>query len=638
MRLKMTTLLAASLVVGTVLFGMGVAQEYIESPYDAAKVAAGELPPLGERLPDTPMVYPVTQEIGEHGGQFNVFALDNFPWNALTEEPARGPLALLMTQDNDFIPDIVLDYKQSDDNTSFELYLRPGMKWSNGDDFTSEDFTFKREYLSDDGWQKHLYPEGSTVEAPDDHTVIINFPGPRPRALLDMIHWRGGEWTLFNPSNYLKTWHPDFNENAEAVAKEEGFASWEEAFKWHYYWRPLNDANKPTSQQWKPLTFTTTAKLYERNPFFHQVDAAGQQLPYVDTVLSTIVDPETFNLKVVSGEADLAYLRTSFDNYTLYMENKEEAGYEVNLIPQFTSSEVTYYPNQSHPDPVKKALFTNANFRRALSVAIDRNEINEILFNGFAVPQQWSVTSMASIYEEEWGTAYAQYDPDLANELLDGLGLTRRNAQGTRIQLDGKPLTIVVEFVEGSFAGAALKTHELVKEYWSDIGVQSEIRPVGIAASATRAIEMNWDVWAQREPNGEMYGTVISEDTIGFRNEHWERWREATYALAAGTKTLDDYGGEMPGEEPPPEINWLLDVRLELMDSVFGSEEYTRLGKQYYQFLSDNTYAIGTVGELPMVFLAKPNIGNLPTELPPWIEWGGDLNHYSNQWFIRSGN
>ncbi|MCH2668176.1 MAG: ABC transporter substrate-binding protein, partial [Deinococcales bacterium] len=202
----MTTLLAASLVVGTVFFGMGVAQEYIESPYDAAKVAAGELPPLGERLPDTPMVYPVTQEIGEHGGQFNVFALDNFPWNALTEEPARGPLALLMTQDNDFIPDIVLDYKQSDDNTSFELYLRPGMKWSNGDDFTSEDFTFKREYLSDDGWQKHLYPEGSTVEAPDDHTVIINFPGPRPRALLDMIHWRGGEWTLFNPSNYLKPW------------------------------------------------------------------------------------------------------------------------------------------------------------------------------------------------------------------------------------------------------------------------------------------------------------------------------------------------------------------------------------------------------------------------------------------------
>ena len=150
------------------------------------------------------------------------------------------------------------------------------------------------------------------------------------------------------------------------------------------------------------------------------MDAAGQQLPYVDTVLSTIVDPETFNLKVVSGEADLAYLRTSFDNYTLYMENKEQAGYEVNLIPQFTSSEVTYYPNQSHPDPVKKALFTNANFRRALSVAIDRDEINEVLYAGVAVPQQWSVTSMASIYEEEWGTAYAQYDPDLANELLDG--------------------------------------------------------------------------------------------------------------------------------------------------------------------------------------------------------------------------
>ena len=58
----------------------------------------------------------------------------------------------------------------------------------------------------------------------------------------------------------------------------------------------------------------------------------------------------------------------------------------------------------------------------------------------------------------------------------------------------------------------------------------------------------------------------------------------------------------------------------------------------FYRELADQVYAIGTVGQNPLVFIARPNIGNLPTELPPWVEWGGDLNHYSNQWFFRPDN
>ncbi len=636
MRRTLPAAAAILLLVVGLLATTAMAQPYTQSPYLDARVASGELPALEDRLPDQPMVYPVTQEIGVHGGQFNVFAIDNFPWNALTEEPARGPLALLMTQDSDFIPDIVLDFEQSEDFRTFTLNLRPGMQWSNGDPFTSEDFTFKRIFMIDDGWNENLYPPAATVEAPDEHTVIIDWGDARPRALLDMIHWRGGEWTLFNPSNYLKTWHPEFNEDAEAVAMEEGFETWEEAFRWHYYWRPLNDANKPTTQQWMPLQFTTTARLYERNPYFHQVDAAGQQLPYVDTVLSQIVDPEAFNLKVISGEADLAYLRTNMENFTLYKENEEAGNYVVNLLPSFTSAEVVYYLNQTHPDPVKHALFTTADFRRALSVAIDREEINDLLFSGFAQPQQWSITSFASIYEPEWGTAWAQFDPELANSMLDELGLSERNSAGIRLMSDGNPLTIIVEFVEGSFSGPAGSVHELVKEYWAGIGVNMEIRTWGTGPWPVRAQSMEWDAHARREPNGEIYGTVLSEDTIGFINEPWEIYRAARADIEAGRKTLDDFeGGVLPGNEPPPEIDALLDIREELVRTVFGSEEYVFFAKAYYQEVSDNTYAIGTVGQLPLVFISRPNIGNLPTELPPWIEWGGDLNHYSNQWYIR---
>ena len=611
---------------------------YTQSPFFDDLVASGALPPLEERLPETPMVYPVISEVGVYGGTFNVFALDNFPWNALTEEPARGPFILLMTQDGEFVPDIALDYDLADDFKSVTITLRPGMKWSNGDPFTTEDLRFKFDEMGpngiDDGWQTM---QADAIEVIDDYTITYFWDEPRPRNKLDMVHWRGGEWTVFNPSNWLKTWHIDYNEDAEALAMEEGFETWDEAFKWHMSWEPLNDTDKPTTQPWEPTEFSTIARLYERNPYFHQVDAAGQQLPYVDRVLSQIVDPESFNLKVVSGEADLAYLRTSMENFTLYKENEATGDYQVNLLPSFTSGEVVYYLNQTHPDPVKAELFTNADFRRALSIAIDREEINDLLFNSLAKPQQFSITAFASVYEEEWGTAWAQFDPEQANAMLDALGLTERNSAGIRLMSDGNPLTIVVEFVEGSFSGPAVSVHELVKEYWADVGITMEIKTWSVGPWPARAQSMEWDAHARREPNGEMYGTVLSEDTIGFINEPWEIYRRARADVEAGRKTLADFeGGVLPGNEPPPEIDALLDIREDLERTVFGSEDYVRLAKAYYQELADNTYAIGTVGELPLVFIARPNIGNLPQQLPPWIEWGGDLNHYSNQWYFRA--
>ncbi len=636
MRRTLQAAAAILLLVVGLLATTAMAQPYTQSPYLDARVASGELPPLEDRLPDQPMAYPVVDEIGVHGGQFNVFAIDNFPWNALTEEPARGPLALLMTEDSQFVPDIVLDFEQSEDFRTFTLNLRPGMKWSNGDAFTSEDFTFKRIYMIDDGWNENLYPAAATVAAPDEHTVIIDWGDARPRALLDMIHWRGGEWTLFNPSNYLKTWHAEFNEDAEAVAMEEGFETWEEAFRWHYYWRPLNDANKPTTQQWMPLEFTTTARLYERNPYFHQVDAAGQQLPYVDTVLSQIVDPEAFNLKVVAGEADLAYLRTNVENFTLFKENEAAGNYVVNLIPSFQNGAVVYYFNQSHPDPTKAALFTDANFRRAMSVAINRDEINELIFQGFSKPLQFTITEYATFYQSEWGETWAQFDPDLANSMLDDLGLTERNNAGIRLMADGNPLSIVVEYVEGSFSGSGTSVQELVQEYWADVGVELNIRVWPVGPWPVRAQSMEWDLHSRVENNGEMYGTVLSEDTIGFVNEPWEIFRAARADVAAGRKALADFeGGVLPGNEPPPEIDALLDIREDLVRTVFGSADYERLATAYYQQLADNTYAIGTVGQTPLVFISRPNIGNLPQVFPPWIEWGGDLNHYSNQWYFK---
>ena len=300
------TLQAASailiMIVGLLAATATAQGMYTQSPFLDAMVADGTLPPVDERLPLQPMVYEYASEVGTYGGQFNVFSLANHPWNDLTEEPARGPFILLLTEDGEFVPDVALEYSMDENFEVVTIKLREGMQWSNGDPFTSEDFKFKLEYMGEQGWNSEFGTADAFVEAPDPYTVIIHQGESRPRTWLNMVHWRGGEWTMFNPSAYLKRWHPEFTDDAELVAIEEGFQTWEEAFNWHSYWNPLNDVNKPTTQMWDPEELSSTGRLYHRNPYFHQVDTAGQQLPYVDTVLSQLVDPETYQLKIIAGK------------------------------------------------------------------------------------------------------------------------------------------------------------------------------------------------------------------------------------------------------------------------------------------------------------------------------------------------
>ena len=630
-------------MVAGLLAGTAMAQPYTQSPYLDARVASGELPPVEERLPDEPMVFEPLSEIGVYGGQFNVFSTTPAPWNDLTEEPARGPFLLELTQDGEFIPGIARDWDFSEDFTTFTLYLRPGMKWSNGDPFTSADFAFKRNVMGEEfdvAWTQQQFgtPEG-TVETPDDYTVILHLGAPIPKTLLNMVHWKGGEWSLFHPSNYLSQWHPDFNEDAETLAAEEGFATWQEAFDWHAEFNPLNDANKPTTQPWMPLEFSTTGRLYERNPYFHQVDPTGQQLPYVDRILSQIVEPETYNLKIIGGEADIALNGATFDNFTLYKENEEAGNYTVHTLPSFQSGFVVFHPNLSHPDPVTRELYNTLEFRQALSVAIDREEINDLIFSGMGVPLQHTVVRTASFYRDEWGENFAQFDPDLANELLDGIGLTERNSAGIRLRPDGDPITIIIE-VGTAETPAFVSINELVKEYWSNVGINVELRTMGGDGQAALIQAMEFDMLPDKEDRGELYVTQLDDVELqGIRNQAWTDWFRATAAIEAGTKTLDDFAdGVMPGQEPPPEIQawWRTLADLKLTET-YGAE-YNILATEYWQHLSDNLYTIGTVGETPFLIIARSNIGNIPDRLPPWLEGKLDINHFANQWFFKPTN
>lgn len=229
-RMNLVLAVAALLACTTVT----ASAEYKEAPMLASLVAAGELPPVAERLPIEPKVLVPLEEVGTYGGTLNVFANRPNPWQDVADSPERSSYPLRMNFDGSIEPDLALDFELADDQQSFTLYLREGMKWSNGDPFIAQDFAFMFNDV-------HAHEEINTWGAPvqlddvtviDDYTVRWNYNAPYPRVILDFLHWRGSDWMAYAPSTYLKKWHIEYNSNANKLAADEGFDSWSKAFHW----------------------------------------------------------------------------------------------------------------------------------------------------------------------------------------------------------------------------------------------------------------------------------------------------------------------------------------------------------------------------------------------------------------------
>ena len=332
--------------------------------------------------------------------------LNNRNYNAVRDQTRGefGGIGLQVTKEGDQIKVIT----PIDGTPAAQAGMRAGdvITHADGHPLTADDFVF----MFDD---MHMHPEINTwgfrdywksIEKVDDHTLRIHFHGPHPEYLLNLLDFRGSGLVSFHPKHYLEKWHINHNPNANEVAKEEGFDDWLRAFEYHYWWHPTTDIDKPTTQPWRFKEFTTTHKLFERNPYYHAVDPANQQLPYFDTVVTEIVqDPELYHVKILSGEADLAFANTSIDNFSLYKQNEEAGGYTVTVIPGINGSEAGYAINVNHPDPGLREVYQDVRFRRALSLAIDRDEINKIAYFGLGVPRAATLNPSTSFYKPEWG-------------------------------------------------------------------------------------------------------------------------------------------------------------------------------------------------------------------------------------------
>jgi len=185
--------------------------------------------------------------------------------------------------------------------------------------------------------------------------------------------------------------------------------------------------------------------LMERNPYFFAVDEQGQQLPYIDKVTHRLFEsPEVLNLWITNGEIDMQYRHMQIGNLALYKSAEAKGDYKTLL--GISASHVAMQLNLSTKNKLLNEFFNNLKVRQAISSAINRDQINQLVFNGLLEPRQYSPLKLSPQYDEKAANAWIKYDPDMANKLLDEAGYSKKGADGIRLHKDGTtPISWIIE-------------------------------------------------------------------------------------------------------------------------------------------------------------------------------------------------
>jgi peptide/nickel transport system substrate-binding protein len=609
---------------------------YNEAPMLAELVQAGELPPVEERLPAEPMVIAPTTMIGKYGGTLTGASSAPEATDDLQAAMITGPFYY----NNDLsvmLPNVCESYELNEDFTTCILHYRKGIKWSDGAPFTTEDTIC---YFDDWQFNKDIVPnvsqnwraggEPMTYRKIDDHTIEFHFAVPNPAFFA--LTKSSPPIPPWIPAHHARKFHKTHNPNAEAEAKAAGFDTWQAWFikmahaKQSYY--GAQPPEVPVLEPWRPAKADSEGQYYERNPYYFKVDTEGNQLPYIDYVdVRYTSSMDVINMRAVSGELSALTRDLLLMNYPILRENQEKGDYTLRLGSCARGAEISLAFNQNHPDPVLGEIFRDLRFRQAISVAIDRNEINELLFLGQGVPRQATVHDSCCFWQQRWADHYIQFDLDLANQLLDEVGLSERNADGVRLRSDGQPLAFLLEYsqTQAPFVEAA----ELLVKQLDKVGIRVEAREEQKAFKAQRidADEHDCNMW-------------FVDRTL--ERAHWSiaggKLRPGDNGVCTGWQQWMNSGGET-GVEPPDIVKKAYAAFDRWKSYDFGTEEYKQAAIEAHDYIMEGLWQIGVVGQVPVPILVKNNLENVFTGQEDRILIGASnwylMPQRAEQWFWK---
>ncbi len=604
-------------------------KEFHEAPMLAELVKAGKLPPVKDRLPAEPLVVKPLNEIGKYGGTWRRGFTGTGDVENGNRINASDKLLFWDESGNKIVPSVAKSVDMSADGKTFTIHLRKGMKWSDGAPFTADDFTF---------WYEDLYSNKDIVPTPiadmsvngkpgrlvkvDETTVQFQFDDPY-FLFYDMLAGDtligGGQsvrqsqtftFGAYSPGHYLKQFLPKYSSEEEVNkrAKAEGFDNWVKMIHFKKDWS-LNK-ELPTLGPWHMVNPINTPNwVLERNPYYYEVDTAGNQLPYIDKVMLTLAEnTEVINLRAIAGEYDLQERHIDIGKLPVILENQKKGNYTVHLDLAINGADTILQINQSYKaDPEVAKWLTNADFRRALSLGIDRDQLNETFWLGLATPGS-AVPAESSPYNPgpEWRKKWSVLDIKKANEMLDAIGLSKKDGEGFRVRTDnGQRLRIQVQTVRAFLPWP--NQLEMIAQQWKKIGIQADVKEVERTLAMTRVLNNEHHIMVWNNGGTELFylfprHAIPVDPTEAYMGPEFAQW----YAS----------NGKQGRKPEDPNLLKIFD----LFRGAAGqqAQERYKTAQEIWKILVDQQYGIGTVGQsaaLMGVRLVSNKLGNIASRV-----------------------
>lgn len=613
-RIVVVVLLSAFLLLSGFLRGETCA--FNEAPILAPLVKANKLPPVDKRLPPSPPVVHPIEKGGVYGGTWRR-AYTGLSDLVGARRILYDPL-VRWSPDFEIVPNLAQKWEIDKTGSTFTFYLVKRVRWSDGAPFTADDILFYFEDILFDkdltpSIPKWLSPDGvpPKVTKIDDHVIRIEFPKPYSLFLQRLACPEGME-LVTKPKHYLKKFHKKYAEpeELEALMKKKKVSSWAKLFEDAASLRHALFVNTdlPSICAWiTKVPAPATRFVMQRNPYYWKVDPVGNQLPYIDSIVHELLaEPQTILLKAVAGEIDMqGRLLGGMQNAILLVASKSQGKYK--LVPKLSTASVGLLlaPNLNHQDPEMRKILSDRRFRKALSHAINRDEINKIVYRGLGVPRQAAPLKESAFFSESYEKAYLKHDPEQAKTLLDEMGI-RVGSNGKRMRADGKPLRLTLDVTVG--VPGWVDTAEILASNLDKIGIETDVK------SETR------ELFRQR------VHSAVHDIALWPGDGGMECLLEPRWYLPYSTESLNAplYGKwyqtrGRQGDEPPAEIKELMEVYDQILTTVSEKKIKELFGK-IIAANEENLWVIGLVYEPPDYYVATTNFHNLPKkDFQSWI-------------------
>jgi peptide/nickel transport system substrate-binding protein len=594
---------------------------YSEPAWVTAFVDAGKLPPLAERLPKEPMVFKtgnmpdgpgVYGDVMRHviGGRpegWNFWGGQSYGWGGidigLVECLTRtGPLFQVNADDLQPMPNLARSWEWSEDGKTLTVHLVEGAKWSDGDPFDTADIEF---YWNDIVMDPEVTPLMGASEATysngklaivDAYTFTMTFETAFPESVLYNLAY--GNFCP-GPSHVLKPLHPKHG--------GESYESFRNAI-------PSDYMNFPVMGAWVTVEHRPDdIVVLRRNPYYWKVDETGQQLPYLDEMqyrLSTWADRD---VQAVAGTGDFSNLEQA-ENYVEALKRSAEDSAPARLAFGPRTIGYSMLPNLSGNgwgEPDERAqkvreLNRNADFRMAVSYALDRQRLGESLVKGpFTTIYPGGLYAGTTYYDKD-STVYYPFSLESAKAHLEKAGLTDSDGNG------------FVNFPDGGEDVNLVLLHQV--DYQTDKnlaeGVVAMLADVGLKVTLNSLIGKDYD-------DARFAGKF---DWYVYRNtvEMITVVQQTPQLAPVGPTTALQHRANAAGEmDLLPWEQEMVDVVNAFIGTQDGAERI-ELMKRYQKLHTENLYSVGLTA-YPGALIINKRFSNIPAGAPIFMyNWAED--------------